>query len=172
MNGDDQRPAEPTEEAANPIEDWQAKASEYKDKWLRTAADFDNYIKRQQRDRQKQDIELRIRIIRKILPLLDDLERALKFAPKELADDDWMKGVTLIMRKFKSVLDEFDVKEIESVGKPFDPAYHEAVMTEPSDLPEGTVIEELAKGYTLEDQLVRAAAVKTSSGPEKNDQVS
>jgi len=149
-------------------EDWKAKAAEYKDKWLRTAADFDNYVKRQQRDRQKQETELRIRVIKKLLPTLDDLERALKNTPPELVDNAWVQGVILIERKFRSILDDFDIKPIDAVGKMFDPTYHEALMTEASELPEGTILEEYQKGYTLDDQIVRVTSVKTSSGPAKN----
>ncbi len=170
MQDGDQRPPDSIEEATSPVaEDWQAKAAEYKDKWLRAAAEYDNYVKRQQRDRQKQEIELRIRVIRKILPPLDDLDRALEHTPEDLADNAWVKGVLLIERKFKSVLDDLNVKEIATVGQPFDPTYHEAVITEVSDQPEGIILDEFVKGYTLEDQVVRVASVKTSSGPAIND---
>lgn len=145
-------------------EDWKAKADEFKDKWLRTAADFDNYVKRQQRDRQKQDADIRIRIVKKLLPALDDMNRALKNTPVNLANDPWVQGVILIERKLRAVLDDFEVKPIEAVGKLFDPAYHEAVMAEASELPEGTILEEFTKGYILAGQVVRATSVKVSSG--------
>lgn len=145
-------------------EDWKAKADEFKDKWLRTAADFDNYVKRQQRDRQKQDADIRIRIVKKLLPALDDMNRALKNTPANLANDPWVQGVILIERKLRAVLDDFEVKPIEAVGKLFDPTFHEAVMAEASELPEGTILEEFTKGYILAGQVVRATSVKVSSG--------
>lgn len=145
-------------------EDWKAKADEFKDKWLRTAADFDNYVKRQQRDRVKQDTDIRIRVVRKLLPALDDMNRALKNTPADLANDPWVQGVILIDRKLRTILDDFEVKPIEALGKLFDPSFHEAVMTQVSELPEGTILEEFTKGYILAGQVVRAASVKVSSG--------
>jgi molecular chaperone GrpE len=157
--------AKPTVEGAS--EDWKAKADEFKDKWLRSAADFDNYVKRQQRDRQKQDADIRIRVIRKLLPALDDMNRALKNTPVNLVDDPWVQGIVLIERKLRSILDDFEAKPIDAIGKLFDPAFHEAVMTEPNELPEGTVLEEYTKGYVLAGQVVRATSVKVSSGSGK-----
>jgi len=172
MSNIDQKPPNDTgdqsEQPQVPVEDWMAKADEYKDKWLRTAADFDNYVKRQQRDRQRQETELRIRVIRKLLPTLDDLERALKNTPPDLSDNAWVQGIILIERKFRAILDDFSVKPIEALGKMFDPALHEALMTETSDLPEGTILEEYLKGYILDDQIVRVTSVKTSSGRSTN----
>ncbi|MHB1356636.1 MAG: nucleotide exchange factor GrpE [Anaerolineae bacterium] len=169
MENEGQQPATPEQattakSAEGAAEDWKVKADEFKDKWLRTAADYDNYVKRQQRDRQRQDTDLRIRVIRKLLPALDDMNRALKNTPVDLANDPWVQGVVLIERKLRTILDDLDVQPIEAVGKMFDPAFHEAVMTEVSDLPEGTILEEFTKGYILAGQVVRATSVKVSSG--------
>jgi molecular chaperone GrpE len=173
MENDGQQPsAQDQPVAAKPAaegvtEDWKTKADEFKDKWLRTAADFDNYVKRQQRDRQKQDADIRIRVIRKVLPALDDMNRALKNTPTNLVDDPWVQGIILIERKLGAILDDLEAKPIEAVGKLFDPAFHEAVMTEASELPEGTILEEYNKGYILAGQVVRATTVKVSSGSGK-----
>ncbi|NLV73952.1 MAG: nucleotide exchange factor GrpE [Chloroflexi bacterium] len=160
------QPEDEIEEAAQAHEEnWQAKAEEFKDKWMRTAADYDNYVKRQQRDRAKNEMDMRIQVLRELLPPMDDLDRALAHTPADLEDNAWVQGVILIEKKFKAVLEHFRVKPIQAVGQPFDPNYHEALMTEPSDRPEGEVLEEFKKGYMLDDQVVRVASVKTSSGP-------
>ena len=77
------------------------------------------------------------------------------------------QGIVLIERKLRAILDDFEAKPIDTVGKLFDPAFHEAVMTEASELPEGTILEEYTKGYILAGQVVRAASVKVSSGSGK-----
>jgi molecular chaperone GrpE len=170
MENEEQRPVTPeintsAKTAGDGVtEDWKVKADDFKDKWLRTAADFDNYVKRQQRDRLKQDTDIRVRVIRKLLPVLDDMRRALKNTPVNLAGDPWVQGVILIERKLSAILDDFELQPIEAVGKLFDPAFHEAVMTEANELPEGTILEEYTKGYVLAGQVVRATSVKVSSG--------
>lgn len=148
------------------VEEWRAKADELLDKYKRSLADFANYRKRQDRDREEQTLQIRMEVLRQILPIVDDFERALKNVPQEYAQAGWVEGITLIERKLKSMLAKFDVSPIEALGKPFDPNFHSALVTEESDeYPPGTVMEELQRGYLLADRLLRPTIVKVSNGP-------
>jgi molecular chaperone GrpE len=147
-------------------EEWRAKYDELLDKYKRCLADFANYRKRQERDREEGSLWIKADVLRQFLPVLDDFERALKNVPGEYAKAGWIEGITLIERKLNSALARFEVLPIEALGKPFDPAFHSALMMEDSDeYPPGTVIEELQRGYRLADQVLRPAVVKVSNGP-------
>lgn len=148
------------------VEEWRAKADELRDQYKRSLADFANYRKRQERDREEQVLRIRIEVLRQFLPVVDDFERALKNVPGEYAKAGWVEGITLIERKLDSVLAKFEVLPIEALGKPFDPAFHSALVMDDSDeYPPGTVMEELQRGYRLADQVLRPTIVKVSNGP-------
>jgi molecular chaperone GrpE len=148
------------------VEEWRAKADELLDQYKRCLADFANYRKRQERDRGEQTLQIRMDVLRQFLPVLDDFARALKSVPGEYANAGWVEGITLIERKLNSVLAKFEVSPIEALGKPFDPAFHSALIMEDSaEYPPGTVMEELQRGYRLADQVLRPAVVKVSNGP-------
>jgi len=152
----------PLEEA----EQWRTKADEYLDKYRRSVADFANYRKRQDRERENELRRISMQVLRRLLPPLDDLDRAIESVPPEHRDSPWVEGVRLIDRKLNGILDEFDVKPIEALGKPFDPRYHSALLQGESDVyAEGIVMEELQRGYLLGDDVLRPAVVKVSSGP-------
>jgi len=130
------------------------------DRLLRLAAEFDNYRKRVDRDRREQAEALAADALGDLLPIVDDLERALKAAD---TDDPLRKGVELIHKQMTDLLRKRGVKSIDSVGTEFDPRYHQAVVHEVSpDHREGEVIEEYARGYTLGDRLLRPAMVKVA----------
>ncbi|MCZ2128485.1 MAG: nucleotide exchange factor GrpE [Anaerolineales bacterium] len=142
------------------LKDSEAQVAEYKDGWARSQADFQNYRKRIERDNDLFKSATRGDIIKKVLPVLDDLERALQNRP---ADDAWADGVELVARKFLNILELEGVTQIQAKGAEFDPNLHEAVSHEPSDEVEsGHVIEALQNGYMLDGRLIRPALVRVA----------
>ena len=142
------------------LEETVAKASEYKDNWMRSQAEFQNYRKRIERDNDMLRAHMKGDIIKKILPMLDDLERALQNRP---ADESWASGIELIARKFQTVLESEGIKKIEAEGKEFDPNFHEAISNEPNDEVEsGHVIAVVQNGYMLGERVIRPALVRVA----------
>lgn len=141
-----------------------AKAQEYWDRLLRLQAEFDNTRKRLEKDKQDFVKFANEGIISELLNILDDLGRAVDLAQSKHQDlAAFLKGVEMILAHLYEMLKEHGVKPIEAQGKIFDPHYHEALMqTEDKDLPEHTVVEELQKGYLLNDRVIRTAKVKVS----------
>jgi molecular chaperone GrpE len=132
------------------------------DRLLRTAAEFDNYRKRVDRERRELSEYAGADILSDLLPIVDDLERALQAAPGGEAES-YRRGVELIHKQMTDLLRKRGVKSIEAVGTQFDPRYHEAVMQEVSgEHREGEVMAELRRGYTLGDRLLRPATVKVA----------
>ena len=132
------------------------------DRLLRTAAEFDNYRKRVDRDRRDQAEAAMADALEDLLPIVDDLERALQ-APAGDTADAYRKGVELIHRQMTELLRKRGVKPIQAVGADFDPRYHQSVMHEISpDHREGEVMEELRRGYMLGERLLRPAMVKVA----------
>jgi len=148
------------------LDEARAQADDWLDKYRRAGAEFANYRKRQDRDREQQELELRKRILGRFLPIAEDFRRALAHVPSNAADSQWVQGVALIGNKINTMLGEFQVQAMEAQGQPFDPVYHQALLHEANDkYPAGTVIEELEKGYLIGNQVLKAALVKVSSGP-------
>jgi molecular chaperone GrpE len=138
----------------------ESKASEYKDGWARSQAEFQNYKKRIERDNALIYASMKGDIIKKILPVLDDLERALQNRP---ADDAWASGIELIARKLQNILESEGVKRIEAKGAAFDPNFHEAITHEPSDEVESEhVIDIVQNGYMLGERVIRPALVRVA----------
>ena len=132
------------------------------DQLLRTAAEFDNYRKRVDRDRRDQADAATASALTGLLPIIDDLERALK-APTGEDVESFRKGIELIHQQMLELLRKRGVKAIEATGVDFDPRYHQAVVHESSpDHREGEVIEEFARGYMLGNRLLRPAMVKVA----------
>ena len=139
----------------------QAKAQEYLDALQRERADFTNFRRRTDSDNAQNGRWTTGETIKKFLPVLDDLERALAHRP---ADSTWADGVDLVYRKFQSLLDKEGVTAIDAVGKPFDPNLHEAIMQEPSQqYASGTVIVVLQQGYMMGERVLRPALVKVAA---------
>ena len=133
-------------------------AAEVDDRLLRLAADFDNYKKRAARERQEYVAFANERILKELLPILDDLERALS-AAEHHEEAQLEEGVRLVHRSLASLLERQGVKEIATEGK-FDPHVHEALLAQPSEEKEqGDVLDVIQKGYTLGDRVVRPARV-------------
>lgn len=137
---------------------------EFRDLLLRKSAEFDNYRKRTERDRQALSDAITAGVIEDILPFVDDLERALQVEAPESAQP-YRQGVELIQRQLADLLRKRGVKPIESLGADFDPYYHQAVSHEPAEgRREGEIIEEFRRGYMLGDRLLRPSMVKVAKG--------
>ena len=144
-----------------------AKADENWDKYLRTAAELDNYRKRVAREKEELARFTTERVLAALLPGLDNLERAINAAQKHGADDSpLLDGITQVYSQFRRSLVEFGLQEVVAqAGDPFDPNLHEAVsQVESDEYPEGHVIEQLQRGYKLADRLLRPARVVVSKG--------
>ena len=137
---------------------------ELRDLLLRKSAEFDNYRKRTERDRQALSDAISAGVVEDLLPLMDDLERALQVEVSEEAQP-YRLGVELIQRQLAEILRKRGVKAIESLGADFDPYYHQAVSYEPAEgRREGEIIEEFRRGYMLGDRLLRPSMVKVAKG--------
>jgi molecular chaperone GrpE len=142
------------------LEEAEAKAAENLDGWQRAQAEFINYKNRIQRDREMEYASMKGDIIKKLLPVLDDIERALANRPE---GDSWANGMELIARKFQNVLESENIKRIEAAGQPFDPNFHEAISSEPNEEVEsGHVIEVMQNGYMLGERVIRPAIVRVA----------
>ncbi len=139
------------------IEQLQKENKELIDHLQRLQAEFDNYRKRVEKEKCEFLAYANRELILSLLPLLDNFELALKNSKHT---EDFVKGVELIYSQFFSLLENFGLKNIESEGQHFDPNLHEALLTEKSDKPENTILEELQKGYMLNDKVLRTAKVK------------
>lgn len=138
----------------------EAKAAENLDGWQRAVAEFQNFKKRLERDREVDQVMMKGDIIRKVLPILDDLERALRDRP---AADSWSDGIDLIVRKLQGILEAEGLKRIEAEGQVFDPNFHEALATEPVDgMESGRVVAVVRNGYMLGDRVIRPAQVRVA----------
>jgi molecular chaperone GrpE len=145
------------------LEEERAKSAEYLDSWRRAAADFSNYKKRQEKDAGELTKFANSMLIARLLPVMDDLDRAFQTLPDNLRDLTWIDGIMLISRKMRAILEGEGLKEIEAEGKIFDPNIHEAVIHEESETHEdGTVITELQKGYKLHERVLRPTLVKVA----------
>lgn len=140
------------------------KAKDYWDRILRLQADFDNLRKRLEKEKLEFVKFANEGIVLELLNILDDLERATELAQSEHQDfSAFLKGTEMILAHLYEMLKEHGVRPIESAGKLFDPHFHEALMQiENKDLPENTIVEELQKGYLLNDRVIRTAKVKVS----------
>jgi molecular chaperone GrpE len=136
---------------------------EYKDLLLRKTAEFENFRKRTDRERQAQSETAAFNVIQELVPLVDDLERALNADPGSAGAEAYRKGVELIHRQLLDILRRRGVKPIEALGADFDPNFHQAVVQEvSSEHREGEVMQELQRGYMLGDRLLRPAMVKVA----------
>jgi len=149
--------------AQEELEKAKAQAAEYLDQWRRTAAEFSNYRKRLEKEQAEQSRLAAASIIRKLLPILDDFDRAFRTLPPNLMDLTWIDGIALIHRKLQLLLEQEGVKVIETEGKAFDPLYHEAVTHEEAEgFSEGQIIGEVQKGYMMGERVLRPALVRVA----------
>ena len=150
--------------AADPDE-LQRERDEYRDLLLRKTAEFDNYRKRIDRERQSTAEAAAADLLADLLPLVDDLERALGVESAAPGADVYRRGVELIHRQLLDTLRKRNVRAIDALGTDFDPHFHQAVSYEPAEgRREGEVIEEFRRGYMLGDRLLRPSMVKVAKG--------
>jgi molecular chaperone GrpE len=143
----------------------QRERDEYYELLLRKSAEFDNFRKRVERERQAQAESAAANMIEELLPLMDDLERALKAEAGDDTSEAYRRGVELIHRQLGDILRKRGVRPVEALGADFDPYYHQAVAHDPVEgKREGEVIEEFRRGYLLGDRLLRPSMVKVAKG--------
>ena len=136
------------------------------DQYLRTLAEMDNLRKRTQRDKEELAKFANENILRDILPVIDNLERALEHAKQEHSGEGLLEGVQMTLDQFAQVLKKFGVAVVESLGQPFDPALHQAIgHIETTDCPTNCVAQEMQKGYVLNERLLRPAMVMVAKAP-------
>ncbi len=151
----------PATEEKSPEELLQAQLREQEDKYLRLLAEYDNYRKRSQKEKDAAWNNAKADTVKEILPVYDNLDRALK---QECADEAYAKGVQMTMTQLKTVLEKLGLEEIPAQGETFDPAVHNAVMhCEDETLGENTVAEVFQAGFKLGDKIIRHAMVKVAN---------
>lgn len=126
----------------------------------RERADADNIRRRHTEEIIGLKTHVKAKVVRDLLPVIDNFERALKHVPKELEGDDYVKGVQGIVKQFAKTLEDIGVERIKTVGEVFDPRYHEAISMEDGDGTVEVVCEELQPGYKIGDDIIRHAMVK------------
>jgi molecular chaperone GrpE len=151
-----QPPADPEVQAAR--DEAEANFARYQ----RLAADFENYKRRTRQDLTDRTQYANEELLRKLLPLRDNLQRALEHAPEGI-DRNWFEGIKLVVRQFDDVLQAQGLSTIPAVGEKFDPAQHEAIASEETDEhEEGTIVEEMQPGYRLHNRVLRPTLVKVA----------
>jgi molecular chaperone GrpE len=160
MNDQDVSRLSTSEETATALE---RERDDMRDRWLRTAADFDNYRKRIERERRDLSDAVTAEIVRDILPVVDDLERALGAPASDPAADSYRRGVELIHRRLVDVLKKRGVEPLDVVGATFDPNWHESVAQDTAaGVPDGQITAELRRGYRIGQRLLRPAQVRVA----------
>nr|WP_157059994.1 nucleotide exchange factor GrpE [Saccharibacillus kuerlensis] len=140
-----------------------AQSEDYMQRLARSQADFDNFRKRTIREKEELGKYASSKLISELLPIVDNFGRALDTRPEVEGSESFVKGVEMIYRQFENVLQAEGLTAMETVGQPFNPEFHQAVMQVESDEhEEGIVVEELQKGYMLKDKVLRPAMVKVS----------
>ena len=155
-------PEEPVQETEEtPEEALQATIREQEDKYLRLLAEYDNYRKRSQKEKENAWTSAKADTAKEFLPVYDNLERALK---QETADEAYAKGVQMIMTQLKNVLEKLGIEEIPAQGETFDPNVHNAVMhIDDEELGENVVAEVFQAGFRIGDKIIRHAMVKVAN---------
>ncbi len=148
---------------AQELQDWQAKAEEYLDGWQRARAEFANYKKRIEREQSQVYQNAAASIFKRLLDVLDDLDRALQNRPQDGDGAAWAVGIDLVYRKFNSILEAEGVTRIQAEGTFFDPNLHEGISQEDNDQYEsGQIIAVVKNGYWIGDRVLRPATVRVA----------
>lgn len=152
------------EKLQNEINQLKEEINQWKDKFLRKMAEFDNYKKRVEQDQIQLIKYSNEKLIKDLLPIIDDFERTLTFSKDELKNNSILQGVEMVYNKLMKILSNYGLKKIDALNQPFDFNYHEALLQVPKDGVEPlTVIEEVEKGYLLNDKVIRHSKVIVSS---------
>ena len=152
--------------AADPLEAAQAEAAKNWDLYLRERAELENFRKRTQRDKEEFRIFTRKELLLEVLPVLDNLERAVSHAGQNGEAQGLLEGVTMTVAQLRKVVEDFGARPMVAVGAPFDPNLHQAMgQLETAEQPPGTVVSEYQKGYLLHDRLLRPALVVVAKAP-------
>lgn len=164
--GTDAQAANSIEVLRQELDESKAKAQEYLDGWQRGQADFTNYKKRLELDKVDAIKYANAELMLKILPILDDFERAAEHVPPQMVSDPWVEGVGGIVRKLGSILEALGLSCIKAQDEVFDPCVHEAVSSIPGS--DGMVMRELEKGYKLNERVLRPAKVMVGNGEDNS----
>ncbi len=155
--------------AADPIAEAKAEAQRFKDQWMRSAADFDNFRKRSRKELEDTRKGGREELLKDLLPVFDNLERAMTSAERATEVKPVSDGLKLVLRQFIDTLGRSGITKVPTVGQPFDPSMHEAIQqVETDEVAPGTVIAEVQPGYLQGERLVRAAMVVVAK-PKSDD---
>ena len=168
----EQTVAEEAPDPAAALAEAQAAVAANEDKFLRARAELENYRRRAIRERSEVAREAKKQVLLRVLDVLDNLERALGYeqAGDQIDAQALLMGLRMTVTQFEDVLSGLGVKAVAACGEQFDPRWHEAVATvEDSEQAEGTIVEEIQRGYHLEDALLRPARVKVVAGPSETD---
>ncbi len=159
---------EDVESLREALQEEKAKAERYLANWQRAEADLANYKKRAEQERSETVKFANAMLIFNLLPVLDDFERAFNSLPARLAELTWINGIRLIHHKLQAMLEAQGLSQIKAIGESFDPAVHEAVAQGQGQ--EGKIIEEVQKGYKLNERVIRPSLVVVGKGEEKEEQ--
>ncbi|HMI84445.1 MAG TPA: nucleotide exchange factor GrpE [Polyangiaceae bacterium] len=161
---------EQAETPSSPLEEAQAEIARLRDQLLRTAADFDNFRKRTRRELDDAHKRGKEELVRDLLPVFDNLERAVVHAGQASDAKAVADGVGMVLKQFQDTLSKVGINRIAAVGGVFDPSLHEAIQqVETSDHPAGTIVAEVQPGYAMGDRLLRAAMVVVAKARPKSD---
>jgi molecular chaperone GrpE len=137
------------------------------DRYLRSAADLENLRKRQKRELEDAKFEAKAKTLKEMLPVVDNLERAIEHATQQAGTNPIVEGVQLVLRQFLTSFERLDVQPIEALGQPFDPNLHEAISQQESDQAPGTIVQVLQRGYKSGDRLLRPVLVVVAKAASK-----
>lgn len=154
----------PLEKVQTQLEEKARESAEYFDKWLRLRAEFENYKKRMQREKADLLKFGNESLLKALLPILDNLNRAIEHGKNAKENSSLLDGVEITCKEFLNTLEKFGVKPIEAAGEVFDPEKHEAILQKESDLDRNRIIAAVQNGYSYHDRLLRPAKVVVSKG--------
>ena len=166
VGGEPEGAEEELEKLIEELEKAKAQAAEYLDGWQRAQAEFSNYKKRQEAERAQVATLTNAALLRNLLPIVDDFDRAIATLPVDLSRLTWCEGVFLIKHRLDAILESEGIKPIETEGQAFDPRYHQAVTHEEVlGHEDGQIIDEVQRGYMLGERVLRPALVRVAKAP-------
>jgi molecular chaperone GrpE len=141
------------------------KSDEYLDNWRRTMAEFQNYKRRADKDKAEYAQFANQRLLKRLLDVLDSFDAGFKTIPAQFKNEPWVEGMRAVERQLLQIMEQEGVTPIEAQGKDFDPNFHEAIFYEPSEgASEGEILDELQRGYMIQDRILRPTRVKVAKG--------